>query len=351
MRSLNFLFIGAFSIGASLAVIYYEFFILRSIRSANVNTHSSCYASGWGANKIYSSDRELLIEANMKYFPPQDRYDSSEMFLGTKLNRIQVAFIKWNAVRLGITEPESLVRFSEAMALFAGGFAGGEFREYLNKNFMALKVLANDAEDEILNAYRIHAPLNTLRLVNYDISKRHRNPLLAMEIPRRLVEAFGMENDGPLVIIDFGAGMAQSSFVLAEALRASYGRQVHLHLFDVPTPRKELLTYICDEFDRVPCTFHDIIEGLADPPPFPSAHLLIAQEVLEHVYPATLSRIQKEIDASILPGGLVVTNLGNHNQEFTHVNPKLSVLKEWFSSKGFQGIEGKGNFLLQRGKP
>ena len=87
MRSLNFLFIGAFSIGASLAVIYYEFFILRSIRSANVNTHSSCYASGWGANKIYSSDRELLIEANMKYFPPQDRYDSSEMFLGTKLNR------------------------------------------------------------------------------------------------------------------------------------------------------------------------------------------------------------------------------------------------------------------------
>ena len=272
------------------------------------STSTKYYASGWGVDRTAdseskskipltfytfrpSSDRYRVFNTSLSASPPQGFFGRLFRSPNPGLNRVQVGFIEWTASRFGLSLAEAASRYARSNAAVEGGWSGKAFRNHDTVSQELMSCLANDDRRYVYDAYRLNAPLHTLRLLSYSI-QHHRLPGVAAMAAKALLTHESHESHASLkagiggsklVVVEYGAGMAQTTLLLAEELRALHGLSVELHLYDISTPRWELLSFLCER-DSLPCFFHDA----SNEPPMPlPAHVdvLVAQEVLEHMHP------------------------------------------------------------------
>jgi SAM-dependent methyltransferase len=239
------------------------------------------------------------------------------------LNAYQQAFCTWNAQRLGITEEESRRRFDESAQTFRGGHGGTVFRTFNDISHSLYSVFASDRPTEVYAAYQLHAPAHFLRTLSHEPPRWSDDHVVVRTL---------RELDAP-TIVDFGCGMAQTSFSLAAALQ-DRGCSPTLALADIPTLRLSFVRWLVQEwgFDG------DVYECLPDAPvpALPACDAVIAREFFEHVHDPVF--YMKAFDALLRPGGMLVTNVSDHHAEFMHVSPRLDALRSLLDDLGYEQV-------------
>ena len=173
-------------------------------------TSSTHYSTGWAPRRTYDS-----MPPNSTFYdfrPPYNRYRWDNT---SGLNRVQQGFVEWNALRLGISAHEARRRYVGSAMSISGGFARHTFRQFIEQNYHALSALASDRREEVFDAYRMHAPLQTLRFLSYTVRGRY-SPLVPLLLD---LASSNWPRGEPLVLVEFGAGLAHTSMSLAEELR------------------------------------------------------------------------------------------------------------------------------------
>lgn len=250
----------------------------------------------------------------------------------TELNRFQAAFCEWNALRLGISIEASRRRFEASQSALPDGHAGAAFRAFNDLGHALFSVFADDSESEVYDAYRLHAPAHFLRTLAYAEPRwLDSNPVVRW--------ATDLDD---VVIVDFGCGLAQASITLAEVLAKPH-RSVSLHLADISTLRFEFLKWFVDELGIdahvYECTPTDRV------PPLPTCDIIVAREFFEHVHDPVF--YLDRLDASLRPGGMLVTAVSDHRPEFMHVSPNLTAVRRRLHDFGYTDVVD--NRILQKG--
>jgi len=228
----------------------------------------------------------------------------------SELTETQKLFIEWNAERLNIPVEDCRKRFFRSMERFVNGHTGWEFDEYCELTHDVFNVLYSDKEEELYDSYAFYGTLDFLRYLSYPVPRYEDNSIL--------IESIGQKSK--IVIVDYGCGLAQSSRALADYY-ASRNINTELHLFDIPTIRKNFLKWIYRN-GSVKLTLHDCTAD--NPiPEIPECDVLFALEFLEHVYNPMI--YLKHFHESLMNNGILATNIEDHKVEFMHVTP---ILKE-----------------------
>ena len=247
-----------------------------------------------------------------------------------ELTETQKLFCEWNAERLGITVVESEKRYRDSWAAFPGGHRGPSFREYNHTTHRLYRVFFDENESEVFDTYRFHGHLHFLRMVSYNEARvrdddRVFQVLNKLEAPR---------------ILDFGCGLAATSRNMGEKLKAA-GRKPSLILADILTARRDFLVWWGDR-KNIPVT---ILECSAETPipELPECDCCIALEVFEHLHDPI--PYFERLHESLAPGGILVTNVSDHVEEFMHVSPRLGALRERIRKAGYEELEANRIFM------
>ncbi len=240
------------------------------------------------------------------------------------LTPTQVRFIEWNAERLGISEAESRQRYLQSWRTLEGGHRKQHYRRFNDLSYELYQVFHSDAKAEIYSAYAFHAPMHFLRMLSY------REPQWGDD--DTIVSALAGRDS--VDIIDYGCGLAQQSRSLGGYLQEQ-GVQASLTLVDIPTLRKEFLLWL-GERNALPTRFLDSTPETPIPT-LPEADICFATEFFEHVYdPLPYFR---NIHGALRAGGLLVTNVFDHHQEFMHVSPELEALRNELDALGYEALQ------------
>jgi len=241
----------------------------------------------------------------------------------------QAAFCRWNGERLGIGFEQSRARYLRSWNAIPNGHAGPEFRDFGVLQEELYRVVAEDDEAEVHEAYRLHAWMHFLRQLSYPVPTWHADDVVLATLAAR----------PQATIVDFGCGLAQTSISLAMALRARHC-DARVYLADIPTVRADFLAWFCRDqgvpFEIAACTRDYPI------PDFPYCHAIVATEVFEHLHDplACLERLHE----ALLTGGFLLTNVNDHEAEFMHVTPALGGLREQLRSWRYREIEPRALF-------
>jgi len=239
------------------------------------------------------------------------------------LNAWQQAFVEWTAERRNLSFVESRARYAQSWAALRGGHAGKRFKLFCELHHDLCRPFVGHTADEIQQAYLLHAPLHFLRMLSYPLPSWPACQPLVVEKCRA---------ESP-TLVDFGCGLAQLSITLALYWR-DQGRSPRLFLADLPTPQLDFLRWYCQRL-RLAATLVPCAAG-GPLPAFPAADVCIANEVLEHLHDPL--RALQALHQAVRPGGLLLTNLADHPQEFLHVTPALSPLRDWLLGSGWQEL-------------
>jgi len=205
----------------------------------------------------------------------------------------QQLFIEWNAERLGISREESARWCAVSRAALPEGHGCRSFGHF------------NDV------AHTVPEP----KWSNTDL------------IVRALAKRYEVS------ILDFGCGLAQQSRTLAEYLRDATVR-VRLTLVDIPTLRQEFLLWwgrragIPTTF--LPCTAETPI------PELPECDLCQATGFFEHVHDPVA--YFNRIDAKLAVGGLLITGIMDHHEDFMQMSPQLGALRMRIAGRGYETL-------------
>jgi len=238
-------------------------------------------------------------------------YFSRESF-SSELNETQKQFIEWNSARLNIPMEEIRKRLLLSQGRFVDGYSGMEFDEFCELTHEVFGVLYGDKEQELYDSYAFYGTLHFLRYLSY--------PMPAYEDSSIIIKSIGPKSK--IVLVDYGCGLAQRSRAMANYY-ANRNVKTELHLFDIPTIRKDFIKWIYRE-SSVKLTFHDCTS--ANPiPEIPNCDVFFALEFLEHVYnPMIYLQLFHE---SLKKEGILVTNVEDHQIEFMHVTPVLEEVR------------------------
>lgn len=240
-----------------------------------------------------------------------------------RLNPTQELFCRWNAERLGIDLEESRRRYRHSLAVVAGGHRGLRFNYFMYLSQEIYGVLFGNRPEELFDTYAFHGARDLLRqLANEPPVWSPRHPVVAglRELPR-------------VTIVDFGCGIAHASRALASAL-LEQGREVRLVLADIPTLQSEFLAWIGRstqlDLQFLPCTRERPL------PELPPCDLVIATEFFEHV-PDPL-RYLDAFDSRLRPGGMLLTNVQDHEPGFLHLSPGLGEVRRELARRGYEEV-------------
>lgn len=241
----------------------------------------------------------------------------------TDLNEWQRAFCEWQAERLGTDTEEMVDRFLESENAIYHGHGGGEFRKFAHLSYSLYLPFVSDSEQEVFESYAFHQHMHFLRFLSYPLPDWPADhPVIAAHRDRRDVR-----------ITDFGCGLAQNSISLVRALRAAGGDGA-LQLADVSGLQLAFLEWLCAR-DGWPCRIHRCTRS-APFPDFEPADVLFAEEVVEHVHD-TVATIDA-LDRLIAPGGFLIGNLEDHQEEFMHVSPDLRLARDRLAALGYAEV-------------
>jgi SAM-dependent methyltransferase len=239
------------------------------------------------------------------------------------LTRTQHHFAAWNAERLDISLDRSYQRYFHSNASVPGGFLGPEFRRLGNQMHEMFSVLTDDSEAEVFESYQFHARMHFLRMLAYPEPKfTSDSPLIA-----------ALKGRNPVRIVDFGCGLAQVSRAVAGRLRDD-GIGVALTLCDIPTLRKDFLLWM-ETRTGIATDFRDCTPDRPIPP-LPQSDLFVITEVFEHLHDPI--PYFDAIEASLSEGAILITDVGDHEDEFFHVSPDLSAIRDRLNGDGFAAI-------------
>lgn len=242
----------------------------------------------------------------------------------SQLTPTQAMFVKWNAERLHLSLEESRARFLSSWTVFRDGLAGAEFRRFCMLSHRVFQVFVTDSEHEVIDAYRLHAPMHFLRMLSYPESRWDEQDIVVQRLGGR----------ARVDILDYGCGLAQHSRGLAQYLLGR-GIPTHLYLVDIETLRKEFLLWLAKQLD-VETTFIASTVPARPIPSLPPSDICFAQEFFEHVYDPV--RYLDAIHSSLKPRGILVTNVSDHHSEFMHVSPRLSEVRARLNSLGYEEV-------------
>ncbi len=245
--------------------------------------------------------------------------------------RTQDYFVEWNAVRLGISREESRTRYIRSWNTVPHGHSGRTFENFHGRCYELFKVFADDSPKEVMEAYKMHGHVHFLNMLTYPEPRWFDDDAIVKRFRDRKT----------ITILDFGCGLAQQSRTLAEYLLGK-GLEVSLVLADIPTIRKDFLMWWGTR-TGIPVTFLDctVERPIPDLPPI---DVCFALEFFEHVYDpvAYFARI----DQALGSGGMLVTNMSDHHEDFMHVSPKLGGLRDAVRSRHFEEI--LANFIYRK---
>lgn len=237
--------------------------------------------------------------------------------------RTQEYFIEWNAERLGITVAESRARYVQSWNAIPDGHSGKAFGKFHGHCYDVFKVFADDSPREVMQAYQVHGHVHFLTMLTYPEPRWFDDDAIVKRLDGRK----------EVSILDFGCGLAQQSRTLAEYLRDK-GINVRIALADIATVRKDFLLW-WGRRTGIPTTFLECT-ALRPIPDLPPIDVCFALEFFEHVYDpvAYFTRINEAMNG----GGLLVTNMGDHHEDFMHVSPKLGALRDAVAANHYQEI-------------
>lgn len=239
------------------------------------------------------------------------------------LTPTQELFCQWNAERLAISPAEARGRYECSLSALPGGHAGPEYRRFCELSHEIYRAFVDDRPGEVFEAYVFHQFPHFLRMLAY-----------ADEVvPHEDVLVPALAERSRATIVDFGCGLAQISRRLADVLRRN-GTAPRLVLADIPTIRKDFLLWIARRRE-LDLEFLDCTPDVPLPP-LPDCDLCIATEVLEHLRDPL--RYVAAFDSALRPGGLLLTNLGDHRAEFMHLSPDLARVRERLAESGYESL-------------
>ncbi len=241
----------------------------------------------------------------------------------SNLTATQNYFLEWNAERLGISYDESQDRYRRSWNVVPGGHSGRAFGRFHRHCYDLFRVFANDDPTEVMEAYRLHAPVHFLTMLTYPEPQWFDDDFIVKHFRGRAY----------LGILDFGCGLAQQSRTLAEFLNGK-GIEVQLTLADIPTIRKDFLLW-WGRRTGIRVSFLECTPN-SPMPSLPPTDLCFALEFFEHVYDPLA--YFKHIDHALTAGGLLVTNIADHHKDFMHVSPELDTLREAVRLKRYQDV-------------
>jgi len=139
-------------------------------------------------------------------------------------------------------------------------------------------------------------------------------------------ELVGRINAAP-VVVDYGCGLAYTSFEIAKMEKGA-----HVILVDLDCIHLEFTEF---RFKKYDLDFEVIKIDKNNPYPLlPKHNICIATEVMEHVYqPLT---VYQNILGSLESGGILYGNFEDHEGGMFHVSPKLHELREKLSQDFIQ---------------
>ena len=234
-------------------------------------------------------------------------------------HRIQDLFCEWNAERLGISVEKSRERYTRSWRAISYGHRSPRFRAASEEWQQVLSVFSDDSEREVWDAYRMHAPMHFLGMLAKP------DPVWGPE--HVVIKA--LQARPSITIVDFGCGLASASRSLALAVPGA-----SLVLVDIPTIRKEFLLWLGRRLE-LPTRFLDATRE-APIPALPATDVVVATEFFEHVYdPLTYL---DAFDLALRPNGFLITNVADHEHEFMHVTPDLSMLREELARRRYEEV-------------
>lgn len=239
------------------------------------------------------------------------------------LTLTQQLFIEWNAERLDISIDQSRKRYLDSWAAIRGGHGGLDYREFDLLCNQLFEVLYSDSEKETYESYRFYSVIHFLRMLSYPESTWSDND--------QIVQA--LSQYPKITILDFGCGLAQRSRGLAQYLSAK-GSRVFLFLADIPTIRKDFLTWLAGR-TGITTTFLDCTAEVPIPE-LPDCEVCFATEFFEHVHNPLL--YFDRIHLALCGNGLLITNIADHESEFMHVCPNLEPLRSRVRALGYEEL-------------
>ena len=252
------------------------------------------------------------------------------------LNEWQSAFCEWQAERLGQPESEIRDRFLHSSNSVRGGHGGGDYRRFGQLTYEIYAPFASDDAANLLDAYEFHRHMHILRMLSYPVPQRPDDHPIHL--------AIGGLNE--VRIIDFGCGLAQNSISLAR-WALSQNKRVHLGLADVSRLQLEFLQWFCARIG-IPAEIFRCTA--AEPfPDFAPADVLFAEELLEHVHDPVF--YVETLDRLIAPGGCISANVWNHDKEFMHVSPDLSLARARLLELGYSELASHRVFRKSADSP
>lgn len=240
------------------------------------------------------------------------------------LNEWQSAFCEWWAERNALPLDEVKRRFLESTNAVRGGHGGAHYRRFCILSYALYLPFAADTRAEVLDAYEFHTHMHFLRMLSYSVPK--------WEADRPIFVRIAGKRE--LVITDFGCGLAQKSISFARAAQVQ-GHAVRMQFADVSRLQLDFLSWFCTRCGIPAVTFRSTEEQPI--PEFPHADVLFAEEVLEHVHDPVF--YVEQLDKLIVPGGVFVGNLHQHQKEFMHVSPNLEVVRARLRELSYEELE------------
>lgn len=234
---------------------------------------------------------------------------------------MQELFLHWIAYRLGLTFQESVDRYGQSWMVYPHNEQ--EFRDFIQHYQMITSVFADDSEKESLEAYRICQYVHFLRWL---AGNEFQLPLDPDDFPQ--------DN----VIVDYGAGVPHHSVQFALAL-ANAGKNVRLYIVDIRTIISEFVAYAVQQLKI--STGFIWVDEVNRYPKLPKHNICFAIDSIEHLHDP--DRAIANIDEALIPGGLFVANLTDHQEEYFHVSPNLERVRNGLIEKRYSP-EYNGNY-------
>ena len=251
------------------------------------------------------------------------------------------AFVCFLMVKNNLDEDEAKILFKRGWDSFCElGFYSENFKNFSEFYSKVFAWKYSYAEDMYHDTYKFHSLIDFFRMLSYPIHTDDRDVFLYDKIIVFLAERY--YQNGEVVIVDYGAGLAQITITLCKILKQN---NIDSKLVIIDIYRfiyKEFLEFIKNKYEL---NFEFIDVDKENPyPEIPKFDFIYIKDVFEHVYRP--ENIVDNIECSIKENGIIAATVDDEGPEIMHVSRDLKSVRDKFEKYGFKVT---GNSWFERG--